>query len=274
MKLLDDVIRNCKDVTTLAEGGQKSVLAAVHSEFGPVVIKYGGYRSSATLERITREVQLLGELDSPYYPKHFEFLIEPVRREFVIVEERLDAVELTHAKERFDTDEKIQRLLGHMVSALSLIWERNVIHRDIKPANILVTKDDEPRVIDLGIARFLDDVSLTATLAGRGPGTPIYAAPEQLLNRKPMINVRTDFFLLGLLVLELMHGFHPFDPLHVGNGNDIVENIIEGKYVAADQNRSELLVGFVSRSLKRQPFKRFRTVDEVVEYLGMDRKAC
>ena len=107
---------------------------------------------------------------------------------------------------------------------LDVIWRRNVVHRDIKPANILITPAGEPRVIDLGIARFLDDTSLTASIACCGPATPIYAAPEQLINRKAMINVRTDFFLLGILVLELMHGFHPFDPQHVGNQNSLIEN--------------------------------------------------
>jgi serine/threonine protein kinase len=212
MTLLDDIVDRFSDVISLAQGGQKKVLAAVHPEFGPVVIKYGEYRYVTSLERISREVALLRELDSRYYPKQYEFLIEPVRREFLIVEERLDAVELTQVKDRFVSDAQILRLLNHLICALSLIWQRNVVHRDIKPANILITAKDEPRIIDLGIARFLDDTSLTASAAGRGPATLIYAAPEQLLNKKSMINVRTDFFLLGLLVLELMLGFHPFDP--------------------------------------------------------------
>ena len=184
MALLDDTVRRCIDVVSLAEGGQKKVLAASHPDFGPVVIKYGSYRYATNLERITREVALLRELDSPYYPKHYEFLIEPVRREFLVIEERLTAVELTHVNDHFRSDEQIVGLLLHLIRALSVIWRRNVVHRDIKPANILITAEDEPRIIDLGIARFLDDASLTASLADHGPATPIYAAPEQLLNKK------------------------------------------------------------------------------------------
>ena len=121
MNLLDDIVQRCSDVVPLAQGGQKRVLAALHPDFGDVVIKYGNYRYATSLERITREVTLLRELDSRYYPKHYEFLIEPVRREFLVIEERLDAVELTHAKNRFTSDSQILGLLAHLICALDEI---------------------------------------------------------------------------------------------------------------------------------------------------------
>jgi len=269
MKLLDDFVPICSDVESLAEGGQKKVLTAIHPDWGPIVIKYGEYRYTTSIQRITREVELLRDLDSPYYPKHYEFLVDLVRREFLVVEERLDAVELTDVKDHFASDDKIFELLTHLVCALEILWKRKVVHRDIKPANILITPNDEPRVIDLGIARFLDETSLTANIAGAGPATPIYAAPEQLKNKKSMINLRTDFFLLGILVLELMEGFHPFDPHHVGNQNTLVENILQGIHVDPDVNRDSRLVGFVQRVLEVQPFKRFRTSQAVRDHLGI-----
>lgn len=274
MSLLNDTLARCQDVVSLAQGGQKKVLAATHPEFGSVVIKHGEYRYATTLERITREVQLLRDVESPYYPRQYEFLIEPVRREFLVIEERLDAVELADARGRFSTDSTIRRLLERLVCALDILWTRNVVHRDLKPANILITSEGEPRIIDLGIARFLDDESLTATLAGRGPATPIYAAPEQLLNRKAMINHRTDFFLLGILTLELMHGFHPYDPQHVGNQASLIDNLMNETYVPPDPLRDKILVGFVNRVLHSQPFKRFRTVEAVMDHLQMDRNSC
>lgn len=274
MKLLDELVETCSDIVSLAEGGQKKVLSAIHPEFGPVVIKVGEYRFTTSLERIIREVDLLREIESRYYPKNFEFLIDPYRREFLIVEELLEASELRNVKNRFRTDSQIRDLLSQLLCALDVIWQRNVVHRDIKPANILITGDNEPRIIDLGIARFLDDTSLTATIAGRGPGTVIYAAPEQLQNMKSMINVRTDFFLLGLLMLELMHGFHPFDPTHVGNQNSLVENILAGLYVKPDQDRDTQLVYFIEKALETKPFKRFRTVEAAMSCLDLERQLC
>ena len=274
MNLLDDVLGRCGDVAFLAEGGQKKVLSADHPDFGSVVIKYGEYRYSTSLDRITREVKLLRDIDSKYYPTHYEFLIEPIRREFLVIEERLDAVDLSTASARFDTDDKILTLLRHLVCALSVVWERNVVHRDIKPANVLITPTDEPRIIDLGIARFLDDDSLTQPHALQGPATPFYAAPEQLQNRKAMINHRTDFFLLGLLILELMLGFHPFDPQRVGNSDTLVENLVSGTYVRPERSRDERLVGFVESVLHVMPYRRFRTVAALMTHLQLDPKTC
>ncbi len=274
MSLLDQVIQRCSDVSSMAEGGQKKVLAAVHPDFGSVVIKHGEYHHATKLERITREVELLRELDSQYYPKQYEFLVEPVRREFLIIEERLDAVELADASDRFSDDASILALLRQLVCALDVIWRRNVVHRDLKPANILVTEADEPRIIDLGIARFLDEVSLTHSLAFHGPATPIYAAPEQLMNRKAMINHRTDFFVLGVVILELMHGFHPFDPRRVGNDQTLIDNVLSGDFLPPEPSRDGRLVGFVNGVLNPKPFKRFRTVDALMAHLEMERGTC
>lgn len=274
MKLLDDLLLLCTDVQLLAEGGQKLVYSAVHREYGPVVIKVGEYRHANTLERITREVQLLRELESRFYPRHYEFLIEPVRREFLVVEERLNAIELSQARERFRDDQAILSLLRQLVCGLDVIWQRNVVHRDIKPANILITPSDEPRIIDLGIARFLDDTSLTASIAVSGPGTRIYAAPEQLLNKKAMIGVRTDFFLLGLLTLELVHGVHPFDPVHIGNAASLIDNILAGEYLPPPAGCNPIIQGFVEQSLDPQPYNRFRTADTVFAYLDIERTSC
>lgn len=269
MSVIDSFIESCSNVNKLADGGQKSVSSAEHSQYGAVVIKLGQYGKIGSLERINREVELLRELDSDFYPKHYEFLVDPMHSRFLIVEERLAAKELTHYREQFDTDQKILDLLIQLVIALNILWARKVVHRDLKPANILITAENLPRIIDLGIARFLDSSSLTATIAAMGPATPIYAAPEQLLNKKSMISPRTDFFNLGIIVAELMLGFHPFDPTKVGNNKSIVENILSGAFVRPGSDHDELLVGFVNTVLNTQPYLRFRTPENVMQYLGV-----
>ena len=271
MKAFDDILSRCTNIEKLAQGGRKTVYSATHAEFGTIVIKHGNYLASSSLERISREVQLLNQIDSPYYPRQFEFLTDHTNREFLIIEERLDATELSNVVSRFQNDNSILKLLQELVKGLNIIWERDVIHRDIKPANILITKEGEPRIIDLGIARFLGRDSLTNSLAPHGPATVIYSAPEQLQNRKPMIGVRTDFFLLGILVLELMHGFHPFDPQHVGNNSGIVDNILNGKYVPPI-NRDPILEQFIAKALMPQPFLRFTNPTALADHLQITLK--
>lgn len=270
MKALDEILVKCSDVHPLAKGGQKKVIAAVHPQYGSVVIKHGEYRSVNSLERINREVELLKQIDSTYYPKHYEYIIDAPSREFLIVEERIHADVLTSAANQFhNNDALILQLLKELIKALNIIWTLKVIHRDIKPANILLRSDGTPVILDLGIARFLDKESLTLSIAPHGPATLIYAAPEQLLNRKPMIGIRTDFYLLGIVVLELYQGFHPFDPRHVGNDLSIVENILRGIYVPPT-DCNPILGGFIGRVLKAEPFRRFRTQQDLASYLRMN----
>lgn len=270
MSLLQELLKDCSNVVPLADGGQKKVLKGLHSEYGPVVIKTGDYRYSTSLDRIAREVEVLREINSEYYPRNYEFIIDPRHHEFIIIEEYLDADELTKVKDRFSTDEKILSLLKELICGLNILWQKRIVHRDIKPANILITSDDKPRIIDLGIARFLDRTSLTATLAASGPGTPIYAAPEQINNKKNMINERTDFFLLGLLSLELLLGFHPYDPRFVHNQSNIVENILAGIYFHPEELHDSKLMGFIHKSLEVMPYKRFRTSKEIMDYLTLE----
>ena len=108
---------------------------------------------------------------------------------------------------------------------------RSIVHRDLKPANIIIRPDGTPCIIDFGIARFLDMESLTNTLSPSGPRTPLYASPEQMRNDKHLIDMRTDFFALGIVAMELFLGVHPYDPSIVNNsGLTVIDNLKDGKY--------------------------------------------
>lgn len=268
MSQIDSFINGCGGLALLAQGGQKKVYSASHPVYGGIVVKVGMYGVTSGIERITREVQLLSQLNSPFYPKQHDFLVEPLSQRFLIAEEKLNAVELSHIKGEFADDVKIVILLRQLVVALNEIWSRRVVHRDLKPANILICPNGEPRIIDLGIARFLEQSSLTETIAISGPATPMYSAPEQLKNQKSSINHRTDFFNLGILAAELMLGFHPFDPTRVGGGC-YVDNIVSGNFVMPDDTRSAVLRDFVGKCLEVKPHKRFRTPTEISEFLQL-----
>lgn len=257
---IEDTIGACRDIQVLAEGGQKVVFSAIHPVHGPVVLKRGQYPHPGALERIGREVGLLANINSQYYPKHYGFIVEAATREFLIIEERIDGNPLFDCMERFSREEEIIGLLKALVEALDILWEQRVVHRDIKPQNIIIKPNGQPVVIDLGIARLLDLSSLTLPGAPIGPCTAIYAAPEQLKNQKLIIDVRSDFYALGLLVLQLRLGYHPFEPERVGQGESIPDNIINGRYVLPEQmsKSSEPFCELVRRLLATEPYQRFR----------------
>ena len=264
------MIQDCKIIKELAQGGQKIVHLAEHPTLGTVVIKKGTIKSFTSLERIRREVELLSELQSEFYPKQYHFNIDVKTKEFEIVEDYIEGKVLREAMPDIKTPAKIFTLFNSLVKGLSVIWNKNIVHRDLKPENIIIRQNGMPCIIDLGIARFLDLESLTKTISPMGPCTPIYAAPEQLANNKNLIDPRTDFFALGIIALELYLEIHPFDPTYVGNHYSIVENIMQNKYVVETDivKFNASLVELANKTLQLQPYNRFRNYQMLDRFIA------
>ena len=158
------MISDCSIIKELPQGGQKTVHLAEHPTVGKVVIKRGEIKSFTSLERIKREVELLSELDSEFYPKQHLFNINIKSKEFEIIESFIEGKTLRESMDSFNTSKEIFSLMKSLIKGLSIIWDRNIVHRDLKPENIIIRPNGLPCIIDLGIARFLDLEALTKSI--------------------------------------------------------------------------------------------------------------
>lgn len=157
--------------------------------------------------------------------------------------------------------------------------ERLVIHRDIKPANILVTADGEPKLLDFGIARLLDQVGGVATaqtMTMQRALTLAYASPEQV--RGEPLGTRADVWSLGVVLYQLVCGERPFGNAQGDSPLDISNAIVTGRMLppsrrlrresaASTPSGREVppdIDAIVMKALRRNPEERYATVGEMV----------
>ena len=106
--------------------------------------------------------------------------------------------------------EELCRHVGHEIACgLEAIHEVGVIHRDVKPENVLITREHQVKVMDLGVARLLDEAE-RLTQTGQFVGSFEYAAPEQFQDAACEPDERADLHALGAVLYELATGHHPF----------------------------------------------------------------
>ncbi len=99
------------------------------------------------------------------------------------------------------------RIAQQTAAGLSAAHAQGLVHRDVKPANILLEEQiDRVMLSDFGLARAVDDASLTKT--GIVAGTPHYMSPEQALGEA--IDHRSDQFSLGSVLYFMLSGHPPF----------------------------------------------------------------
>lgn len=108
---------------------------------------------------------------------------------------------------RLSIEESVNYASG-VLTALEFSHKAGVIHRDIKSANIMITENDQVKVMDFGIARAISDSSATMANTVGIMGTAQYFSPEQAKGEN--VDARTDLYSTGVLLYEMLAGRPPF----------------------------------------------------------------
>lgn len=108
---------------------------------------------------------------------------------------------------RLSIEEAVNYASG-VLTALEFSHKAGVIHRDIKSANIMITDNDQVKVMDFGIARAISDSSATMANTVGIMGTAQYFSPEQA--KGETVDARTDLYSTGVLLYEMLAGRAPF----------------------------------------------------------------
>ncbi|OGH57293.1 MAG: hypothetical protein A3G34_04460 [Candidatus Lindowbacteria bacterium RIFCSPLOWO2_12_FULL_62_27] len=159
--------------------------------------------------------------------------------------------------------ELAEKVLRGVAGVLGHAHGLGIIHRDISSKNIIVTDAGHVKVIDFGISRLVDEMTLAMT--GQHFGTPAYMAPEQFETGSP-IDARTDIWSLGAVLYETLTGTLPFPSKNIAT---IVSSILNPRHAlkapleggAGPHLKWNLLV---LRCLCRDPAGRYSSCDELV----------
>ena len=174
--------------------------------------------TAQVVARFESERQALALMDHPNIARVFDagvtergspfFAMEFVRGQSIT--EYCDRLKL-------GTPERLELFL-QLCDGVHHAHQKGVIHRDLKPSNVLVREQDGkhvPKIIDFGIAKATASQRLTEktvfTEMGQLIGTPEYMSPEQAEMGVMDIDTRTDVYLLGVMLYELLSGTLPFD---------------------------------------------------------------
>ncbi|MBQ0005428.1 MAG: Stk1 family PASTA domain-containing Ser/Thr kinase [Clostridiales bacterium] len=150
-----------------------------------------------------------------------------------------------------------------VASALRIAHKNKIIHRDVKPHNIMMTEDGVVKLADFGIAKAVNDATLST--GSKIIGSVHYFSPEQA--RGNYVDERSDIYSLGIVMYEMLTGKVPFD------GDNPVTVAL--KHINEEVAPPSELVGGIPPALERAVLKatnkfqtnRYKSAEELIEDL-------
>lgn len=158
-------------------------------------------------------------------------------------------------------------LVLQMAEALQAAHTKGIIHRDIKPDNIMITEDNQIKIMDFGLARSYEGQD-KITQTGYYLGTPQYSSPEQCETTD--IDNRSDLYSLGVVLYEMLSGQVPHEaetPLQ------LFRKIVEEEPRDITQFNADVppsLVAVLNKLLAKRREDRYQSASELID----DLKRC
>lgn len=253
-------------VREVAQGGMGAVYEAVHSETGARVaiktlIGARDAQSAAQLERFRREVEAMGRINHPAVAR--------------IHAAELGASGSYFAQEFLPGGTLAARCAaGAPEAATCAAWTvalaeglahchaRGILHRDLKPDNVVFDAYGAPKLVDFGLAYFLEGAA-RLTQTGALTGTPAYMSPEQARG-SGTTDSRVDVYGLGAILYFLLAGEAPFDgsSLYV-----VLGQVLNQAPAPLPLGTPPWLERICWRALAKDPAARFQSAEEFASAL-------
>jgi serine/threonine-protein kinase len=259
---------------TLGIGGQGEVWLAdrIDGDFQhQVAIKFlKPVHDQKELSRFEAERKVLASLKHPNIAQLLDGGELGNHRPYMVLEyvEGLPLLEYGEIKS-FSLKQYLKIFL-QICEAVSFAHSRSIIHRDIKPSNIYVTHDGTVKLLDFGIAKFIDkDEVKTQTLPVM---TLAYSSPEQVTGAP--VSTTTDVYALGLLLYEMLTGqraqavksdvpaelMHEITELSPVLPSQLIQNIDDSRSYGRKHLKGDL-DNLILMAVRKEPNRRYQSVE-------------
>jgi TolB-like protein/predicted Ser/Thr protein kinase len=213
-------------------------------------------------ERFMREAQAAAALEHPNICTVHEF-DEAEEKTFI----SMAFIEGQNLRKKIESGplelEEALRIATQVAEGMQIAHKKGVVHRDIKSANIMVTEDNQAKIMDFGLARITGTTLLTQE--GAAMGTIAYMSPEQARGKE--VDHRTDIWSFGVVLYEMLTGELPFKGEHE---QAVVYSIRKDKPRPITEVNAEIppsIEQVVDKALEKDADKRYQQVDELLDDL-------
>ena len=209
-------------------------------------------------DRFLKERQLLASLNHPSIVHVIDAGSTRDGRPYLVME-YVEGVSIDLHVTSIEVRQRLSLFL-RVCEGVSHAHRRLIIHCDLKPSNILVDTSGQPKLLDFGIARLLDDTGDPTQTAERLL-TPNYASPEQI--RGATRTTATDVYSLGAVLYKILTGRSPHESdTHTSQVVDVVAGIRE---IPAPSRLNRKLPAdldyILGKALRLEPEERYASVD-------------
>jgi len=195
----------------LDSGGQGAVYSAYQANTGRrvaiKVLRESGGDTRLKEERLRREARFLSRLHHPNIVTIHD--VGTANNQVYLVTDFIDGVPIDdHVNLNAATIREIVEVVVKVCDAVAVAHASGVIHRDLKPQNIVVDENNQPYVVDFGLAHSLEDNLPRLSETDAVVGTVEYLPPERISGHHP--DTRSDVYALGLILYECIADQLPF----------------------------------------------------------------
>ncbi len=250
-------------IRLLGSGGMGAVYLAerpgaeLHRKVA-IKLLHAGEQGAIWHERFRRERQLLASLHHPAIVQVIDAGQTEDGKPYLVME-YVEGKPIDEYAQTLDLRDRLKLFL-RVADGIAYAHSHLIIHRDLKPSNILVNSSGQPKVLDFGIAKLLDETGDPTRTVERML-TPNYASPEQILGR--IQTTASDVYSLSATLYKLLTGWSPHESeAHTSQALEIVAGSRE--ITAASDRNANLpsdLDYILRKALRKEPEERYASVE-------------